>query len=59
MLFSGVISVMNKYFILHCQKKKKNLQKKIFSLGNHKKPGLKDSLAFHCSMLTYHHKKNS
>lgn len=56
-LFSGVIPVMNKYFILHCQKK--NLQKKTFSLGNHKKPGLKDSLAFHCSMLTYHHKKNS
>lgn len=57
MLFSGVIPVMNKYFIHHRQKKK-NLQKEIFSLGNHKKPGLKDSLAFHGSMFTYHHKKN-
>lgn len=61
MLFSGVIPVMNKYFILHYQKKRKkeNLQKKTFSLGNRKKPGLKDSLAFHRSILTHHHKKNS
>lgn len=35
MLFSGVIPVMNKYFILHCQKKrkkKKTFRRKSFPL---------------------------
>lgn len=47
-IFWCFISLMSKYFTLQCQKK---VQKKIFSLGDHNKPGLKDGLAFCCLFL--------